>query len=325
MRMHRRRFLTLTSGAIAAPALVRRAYADAWPKDKVIRAIVPFSAGSTIDILGRVVMDGLGPLLGQTIVVENRGGAGGTIGTAAVANAEPDGYTLLINASAHSAAPAAYPKLSYDPAKDFAGVAMFGVVPNVLTISPEKRIKTVRALVERGKQGGLTYASAGVGSATHWAAERFLLAAGFRATHVPFRGGPDALTEVMTGRVDFCLLGISSSIAFIKNGQLMPLAVSTLRRTPALPDVPTTTEAGYPESDYTFWNGLLAPAKAPRAIVQRLHDEIAEVLKSPAVQAKFAPQGVDPLPLKPEKFDAMITKEIKSNVKLAQAAGLTFN
>lgn len=325
MRMHRRRFLTLTSGAIAAPALVRRAYADAWPKDKVIRAIVPFSAGSTIDILGRVVMDGLGPLLGQTIVVENRGGAGGTIGTAAVANAEPDGYTLLINASAHSAAPAAYPKLSYDPAKDFAGVAMFGVVPNVLTISPEKRIKTVRALVERGKQGGLTYASAGVGSATHWAAERFLLAAGFRATHVPFRGGPDALTEVMTGRVDFCLLGISSSIAFIKNGQLMPLAVSTLRRTPALPDVPTTTEAGYPQSDYTFWNGLLAPAKAPRAIVQRLHDEITEVLKSPAVQAKFAPQGVDPLPLKPEEFDAMITQEIKSNVKLAQAAGLKFN
>ncbi len=325
MRMHRRRFLTLTSAAIAAPALVRRADADAWPKDKVIRAIVPFSAGSTVDILGRVVMDGLGPRIGQTIVVENHGGAGGTIGSALVAKAEPDGYTLLINASAHSAAPAAYPKLSYDPAKDFAGVAMFGVVPNVLTISPEKRIKTVRALVERGKQGGLTYASAGVGSATHWAAERFLLAAGFRATHVPFRGGPDALTEVMTGRVDFCLLGISSSIAFIKNGQLMPLAVSTLRRTPALPDVPTTTDAGYPDSDYTFWNGLLAPAKTPRAIVQRLHDEVAEVLKSPAVQAKFAPQGVDPLPLKPEEFDAMIAKELASNIKLAQAAGLKFN
>ncbi len=142
MRMHRRRFLTLTYAAIAAPALTRRAHADAWPKDKVIRAVVPFSAGSTIDILGRAVMDGLGPLLGQTIVVENRGG--GTIGTAAVANAEPDGYTLLINASAHSAAPAAYPKLSYDAVKDFAGVAMFGVVPNVLTISPEKRIKTAR-------------------------------------------------------------------------------------------------------------------------------------------------------------------------------------
>jgi tripartite-type tricarboxylate transporter receptor subunit TctC len=325
MRLHRRRFLALTSAAIAAPALIRTARADVWPKDKLIRAVVPFSAGSTIDIIGRVVMDGLAQRLGQTIVVENRGGAGGTIGTAAVANAEPDGYTLLINASAHSAAPAAYPKLTYDPAKDFSAVAMFGVVPNLLAISPSKGIKTVRELAERGKQGGMTYASAGVGSASHWAAERFLLAAGFRGTHVPFRGGPEALTEVMAGRVDFCLLGISSTIGLVKSGQLQALAVSTLRRSPALPDVPTTTEAGFPESDYTFWNGLLAPAKTPRAIVQKLHDEVAEVLKQPAVQAKFMPQGVDPLPLTPEQFDAMIVKEIASNIKLAQAAGLKFN
>jgi tripartite-type tricarboxylate transporter receptor subunit TctC len=325
MRLHRRRFLALTSAAIAAPALIRTARADVWPKDKLIRAVVPFSAGSTIDIIGRVVMDGLAQRLGQTIVVENRGGAGGTIGTAAVANAEPDGYTLLINASAHSAAPAAYPKLTYDPAKDFSAVAMFGVVPNLLAISPSKGIKTVRELAERGKQGSMTYASAGVGSASHWAAERFLLAAGFRGTHVPFRGGPEALTEVMAGRVDFCLLGISSTIGLVKSGQLQALAVSTLRRSPALPDVPTTTEAGFPESDYTFWNGLLAPAKTPRAIVQKLHDEVAEVLKQPAVQAKFTPQGVDPLPLTPEQFDAMILKEIASNIKLAQAAGLKFN
>jgi len=325
MRLHRRRFLALTSAAIAAPALIRTARADVWPKDKLIRAVVPFSAGSTIDIIGRVVMDGLAQRLGQTIVVENRGGAGGTIGTAAVANAEPDGYTLLINASAHSAAPAAYPKLTYDPAKDFSAVAMFGVVPNLLAISPSKGLKTVRELAERGKQGGMTYASAGVGSASHWAAERFLLAAGFRGTHVPFRGGPEALTEVMAGRVDFCLLGISSTVGLVKSGQLQALAVSTLRRSPALPDVPTTTEAGFPDSDYTFWNGLLAPAKTPRVIVQKLHDEVAEVLKQPAVQAKFTPQGVDPLPLTPEQFDAMIVKEIASNIKLAQAAGLKFN
>ncbi len=325
MRMHRRRFLTLTSAAVAAPAFVRRAYADAWPKDKVIRAVVPFSAGSTIDVLGRVVMDALSPRIGQTIVVENHGGAGGTIGTAMVAKADPDGYTLLINASAHSAAPAAYPKLSYDAAKDFFAVAMFGVVPNVMTVSPSKGIKSVHDLVERGKKGGMPYASAGVGSATHWAAERFLLAAGFRATHVPFRGGPEALTEVMAGRVDFCLLGISSSIGLIKNGQLQALAVSTLRRSPALPDVPTTTEAGYPDSDYTFWNGLLAPAKTPREIVHKLHDEVAEAIKAPAVQAKFAPQGVDPLPLSPMEFDAMIVNEIASNLKLAQSAGLKFN
>ena len=166
----------------------------------------------------------------------------------------------------------------------------------------------------------MTYASAGVGSATHWAAERFLLAAGFRATHIPFRGGPEALTEVMAGRVDFCLLGISSSIGLIRSGQLQPLAISTLRRSPALPDVPTTMEVGVPNSDYTFWNGLLAPAKTPRAIVQKLHDETAEALKTPAVQAKFAPQGVDPLPLSPQEFDDMIAKEIASNPE-ARAGG----
>jgi tripartite-type tricarboxylate transporter receptor subunit TctC len=325
MRLNRRRFLTITSAALAAPAFIRRAFADAWPKDKEIRAVVPFSAGSTIDIIGRVVVDALSPRLGQTIVVENRGGAGGTIGTAAVANAEPDGYTLLINASAHSAAPAAYPHLSYDAAKDFAGVAMFGVVPNVLTVSPSKGFKTVGELVEQGKKGGMTYASAGVGSATHWAAERFLRAAGLKATHIPFRGGPEALTEVSVGRVDFCLLGMSSSIGLIRGGKLQALAVSTQHRSPTLPDVPTTIESGYPNSDYTFWNGLLAPAKTPRPIVERLHGEVTKVLALPEVQAKFKPQGVDPLPLKPQEFDAMIAKEIASNIELAKAAGLKFN
>jgi Tripartite tricarboxylate transporter family receptor len=196
---------------------------------------------------------GCGRDLAAHRAVENRGGAGGKIGTAAVAVADPDGYTLLINASAHSAAPAAYLHLSYDAAKDFAAIAVFGAVPNVLTVSPSKGIKNVRELVERGKQGGLTYASAGVGSATHWAAERFLRAAGFKATHVPFRGGPEALGEVMAGRVDFCLLGMSSTIGLVRSGQLLPLAVSTMRRSPALPDVPTTTEAGFPHTDYTFW------------------------------------------------------------------------
>ena len=323
--MHRRRFLSLGSAAIAMPALARSAYADAWPKDKVIRAIVPFSAGSTVDILGRVVVDVISQRIGQTIVIENRGGTGGTIGTAAVATAEPDGYTLMINASAHSAAPAAYPHLSYDAAKDFAAIAVFGVVPNVMTIAPSKGIKSVRALVERGKQGGLTYASAGIGSATHWAAERFLRAAGFKATHVPFRGGPEALTEVVAGRVDFCCLGISSSIGLIRGGQLLSLAVSTMRRSPALPEVPTTTEAGFPDSDYTFWNGLLAPAKTPRPIIDRLHNEVVYALTQPIVQAKFAPQGVDPLPLGPKEFDAMIAKEIGSNIELAKAAGSKFN
>ncbi|MEI8275735.1 MAG: tripartite tricarboxylate transporter substrate binding protein [Hyphomicrobiales bacterium] len=322
---HRRRFLTLAGASLAAPALPRLAFADAWPKDKTIRAIVPFSAGSTVDIIGRIVLDPMARQIGQTMVVENRGGAGGTIGSAAVAKADPDGYTVLVNAAAHSAAPAAYPQITYDPAKDFSAVAIFGVVPNVLMVAPGKGIKTAKDLAERAKSGDLTYSSAGVGSATHWAAERFRLSAGFKATHIPFRGGPEALTEVMTGRVDFCCIGISSSMSLITDGRLLPLAVSTLRRSAALPDVPTTTEAGFPDSDYNFWNGLLVPAKTPQPIIDRLHAEVQKALALPEVKAKLAPQGVEPLPLSPQEFDALIAKEIVSNVKLAQAAGLKFN
>lgn len=176
----------------------------------------------------------------------------------------------MINASAHSAAPAVYPNLAYDPAKDFAGIAVFGVVPNVLLVAPAKGIATVEALVDRVKASELTFASAGVGSATHWAAERFLLSANIKATHISFSGGPAALTEVMTGRVDFCFIGISSAIPFITDHRLLPLAVSLRKRSPTLPNVPTTIELGFADSDYTFWNGMLAPAKTPTPIIDRL-------------------------------------------------------
>jgi tripartite-type tricarboxylate transporter receptor subunit TctC len=322
---NRRRFLTLTAAALATPALPRLGLAQAWPAGKPIHAVVPFTAGSTVDIIGRIVLDPLSRQLGQTIVIENRGGAGGSIGSAAVAKADPDGYTLLINAAAHSAAPAAYPKITYDPSKDFAGVAMFGVVPNVLLVAPSKGIKTLKEFVAKANEGNMTFSSAGVGSATHWAAERFRVSAAFKATHVPFRGGPEALTEVMTGRIDFIFIGISSGLSFIQNGQLLPLAVSTTKRSPALPNVPTTLEAGFKDSDYTFWNGMLAPAKTPRAIVEKLHAETMKALALPEVQAKLAPQGVEPMPLTPAEFDAMIVKEIASNVALAKAAGLKFN
>ena len=322
---NRRRFLTIFAAAFSAPALSRQAFAETWPKGKIIRAVVPFAAGSTIDIIGRIVIDPLSGQLGQTVVVENRGGAGGTIGSADVAKADPDGYTLLINASAHSAAPAAYPNLPYDPSKDFAGVALFGVVPNVLLVAPSKGIKNATELVERAKDGRMTFASAGVGSATHWAAERFLLSAGTSATHIPFRGGPEALTEVMTGRVDFCFIGISAAVPFINDGRLVPLAVSTTKRSSALPNVPTTIEAGFPNSDYTFWNGVLVPAKTPRPIIEQLHVEVKNALALSTVRAKLATQGVEPMPLSPREFDAMIAKEIVENIKLAKAAGLKFN
>src|SRR5476649_557760 len=184
---NRRRFLTLTAAAFAAPALPRLAGAATWPSEKTIRALVPFSAGSTIDIIGRIVLEPLSRQIGQTILVENRGGAGGILGSALVAKADPDGYTLLINAAAHSGAPAAYPNLPYDAAKDFSAVACFGSVPNVLLVAPSKGFKSLKDFVAKAQEGNLTYASAGVGSATHWAAERFRVSAGFKGTHVPFR------------------------------------------------------------------------------------------------------------------------------------------
>lgn len=324
MTISRRQTLQLTAAALAGSALPASAFAQAaWP-NRNIRAMVPFGAGSSIDIVGRIVLDPLSKQLGQTIVVENRGGAGGSIGAAQVARAEADGYTILINASAHSAAPAAFPNITYDPAADFTGVAMFGTVPNVTIVAPSKGIKTLKELVERAKDGKMSFSSAGVGSATHWAAERFRLSAGFQATHVPFKSGPDAITEVMTGRVDFCCMGVSSALAFINDKQVLPLAVSTLKRSSALPDVPTSLELGYKDSDYTYWMGMLAPAKTPADIVEKLRAETLKALQGGEVQAKFKPQGIEPWPLSIAEFNALIRKEIEQNKALVTAAGLKF-
>jgi len=320
----RRRFLRLSAAALATPALPRLVRAQAWPS-KPIRVMIPFSAGSTVDIVGRIVLEPLSAQLGQPIVIENRGGAGGSLGSAMVAKADPDGYTLLVNASAHSAAPAMYSNLSYDVANDFAAVIPFGSVPNVTVIAPGKGIKTLAELVAAARKGSFSFASAGVGSATHMAAERLRLAAGFQAVHVPFKGGPEALTEVMTGRVDFMSIGISSGLPFIRDGKLLALAVSTPKRSPSLPAVPTTLEAGFPDSDYTFWNGLLAPAKTPRPIIDRLYAETEKALRDPTVQQKFAPQGIDPMPMTPAQFDALIRREIGINVALVKAAGIKTN
>ncbi|HJQ61906.1 MAG TPA: tripartite tricarboxylate transporter substrate binding protein [Burkholderiales bacterium] len=320
----RRRILQWSGAALAAAVLPRLASAQNWPT-KPIRAIVPFTPGSTTDVVGRIVLNELSAALGQNIVVENRSGAGGSIGTAVAAKAEPDGYTILINASAYSVAPAVYPNLPYDASRDFSGVAVFGVVPNVTLISPSKGIKTLKELLESAKKRPMTFASAGVGSATHWAAERLLLSAGVKATHVPYKGGPEALTDVMTGRVDFMCTGIGSGLSFIRSGKLIPLAVSTVKRSSALPDVPTTIEAGYPNSDFSFWNGLLVPAKTPRNIVTRLHGETQKVLRSPAVVEKFKPLAMEPMPLTPAEFAALIKKEIQNNIALAKAVGLKFN
>ncbi len=323
-RTTRRRFVQLGATALAGAALPGAAFGQTWPT-RPIRAMIPFAAGSSLDIVGRIVMDPLSSQLGQPVVIENRGGAGGTIGTALVAKSDPDGYSILIQASAHSAAPAAYSNIGYDVAGDFIAVIPFGSVPNVTVVSPASGIKTLKELVAKARAGTITYASAGTGSATHWAAERIRVAGGFQGTHVPFRGGPDALTEVMTGRVDFTAMGMSAALPLIKAGKLVPLAVSTTKRSSALPDVPTTLEAGLPDSDYTFWMGLFVPAKTPPDIVARLRSETEKALKNPNVVEKFAAQGIEPMPLSSADFGALIRKEIDTNIALVKAAGLKFN
>jgi tripartite-type tricarboxylate transporter receptor subunit TctC len=323
----RRRHLAFLGAALAAPALLPRvARAQAWPS-KPIRAIIPFTAGSTVDIVSRIVFDPLSQQLGQSIIVENRGGAGGTLGANVVARADPDGYTVLAHSSAHVATPAIYPNAPYDTARDFVTVAAMGSSPNIAVVAPDKGIKTLKELVSLAKQkaGAMTFGTAGVGSSTHFTTERFRFSAGFDGVHVPFRGMPEVLTEVMTGRVDFCFSTIASALPFIRDGKLVALAVSTPKRSSYLPEVPTTLELGYANSDYTFWNGLFLPVKTPRDIVERLHQETQKAANSQAVREKLAQQGIDPMPLTAEAFDSQIKKEIADSIALVKAAGIRVN
>jgi len=318
----RRGFVKTAIAALSIPALPKLVSAEAsWPS-RPIRAVIPFSAGSSIDIVGRIVLDPLSRRLGQPIVVENRGGAGGTIGCALVAQSPPDGYTILVNASAHTSAPAIYPNASYDVTRDFSAVIPFGSVPNVVIIAPSKGIKTLKDMVAAAKAGNMTFASAGVGSATHLAAERLRLSAGFNATHVPFKGGVEAITEVMTGRVDFACMGVPSALPFITDNKLLALAVCTQKRTVSLPNVPTTIELGFADSDYIFWMGMFVPAKTDRAILERLRADTQKALADSAVVDKLKPQGMEPMPLSPAEFDALVKKEVAQNIALVKAAGI---
>jgi tripartite-type tricarboxylate transporter receptor subunit TctC len=318
---------TAASIVIACLALSpSAAFAQGFPS-KPIRAIVPFAAGSFTDVLPRVVFDQTATQVKQPIIVENRGGAGGTIGTGAVAKAEPDGYTLLATSSAHTITPAIYPNLSYDTARDLSGVASLGLSPLVMIIAPSKGFKTVQDFVAaaKAKPGTINFASAGIGSATHLSAERFIASAGFQATHVPYRGGPEALTDVIAGRADFYFCPLGTALPQIRSGNVLALAVSTPKRAASLPDVPTTLEAGYVDSDYSFWVGVFVPAKTGREIVDRLHRELHQAMGAANVKQRFGELGVEPMPMSPAEFDALVQKEIVTSAALAKAAGLKPN
>lgn len=316
--------LSLVCGLLAAMSGAAVAD-DLWPA-KPIRVILPVAPGTGADVVTRLVLNQIAIQIGQQIVVENRGGAGGTIGTAAAAKADPDGYTLLAQSTSHTIAPAIYTKLPYDVTKDFSAVAAFGRMPTALIMAPSKGFKTVQDFVAAAKTAPskFTYASAGVGSTTHLTAERFRLSAGFEAIHVPFRGG-GFRPEVSSGRVDFAFSPIAVAVPDIRDGRLMALAVSGLQRSSALPDVPTTREAGYPNSDYALWVGLFAPVKTPRPIVERLHSETVKALQDPGLRQRLVALDVEPMPYSPEQFDTFIKDEIPVQTELARAAGLQPN
>ena len=300
------------------------AWARSWPS-KPVRIIVPLTGGSNADILARMVAGRLSAQLGQTFIVENRPGAAGTIGVGLVAKAEPDGHTLLVHTSSFTVTPATHPNAPYDTARDFAGITPLGTVPLAMIMSPSKGLRTVQEVVKAAKArpNSMNYASAGAAGQLN--SERFRISAGFEGVHIPFKGTPEAVTEVLTGRVDYYFCPISPVLAYIKEGKLLALAVGSSSRSSALPDVPTTIEAGYPNSDYNFWTGMFVPAKTPRSVVNRLHQETAKALESSEVRERLANLGTEPMLLTPEQFDKMIREELVANAALVKAAGIQGN
>jgi tripartite-type tricarboxylate transporter receptor subunit TctC len=300
----------LTSAAMAA---------DTYPS-RPIRVISPFPAGSASDTVGRVVVDAVQQIIGQPMVVEAKPGAGGIVGFADVAKAEPDGYTVVTSSTSMGTGAVLHSHLPYNPDKDFASVAMFGVQPNVLVASKQSGFKTVADLVAAAKAnpGKLTFASAGVGSSSHMAGERLRLAANIDVRHIPFRD--QGLTEVMAGRVDYYFIPLAAAASAIASGQLNVLAVSSTKRVPLLPDVPSIVEAGYPNAEFNFWVGLSVPAQTPRAVIDTLHNAVEKALADPALQQKLAKVGVEPRLMSVDDFAKFVKDDLVATVQLAKDA-----
>lgn len=311
--------------SVAAAALLMMtaaACAQQWPT-RTIRVVVPLSAGSAVDITPRVVFEEVGNELGQSVVIENRTGASGTIGTRAVATAAPDGYTLLAHSSAIVVSTLTVANAHYDPIKDFVPVAPIGELPNVLVLAPEKNIHTVQEFVAWAKKSRVTYGSAGIGTPVYLAMEKFRLAAGFEGDFIPFRGAPEVLTELLAGRLDAYYAPLSAALEFIRAGKLVALSVSSERRSAALPDVPTSLEAGFPNSDLSFWIGVFAPAGTPDAIVEKLNHAIGTAVAKPSVRDKLANQGVEPMTMSTAQFGRLVKAEVGSMTALAKTLNLT--
>ena len=311
----------LTAALLALPLL---AQAQAYPT-KPVRILVGFSPGGVPDIAARIIAQKLAEGWKQPVLVENRLGAGSNIAAQAVAAAPPDGYTLLSVSSAHAIAPAIYPKLGFDVLRDFSGITLTATGPALLIVSPKLGVKNVAELIAlaRSKPGQLNYSSAGIGSGSHFAVELLKSQAGIDVVHVPFKGIPEALTETITGRVDFFISPFASAINLVKDGRARAIAVTSANRMAELPDMPTVAESGAPGYLWVFWYGLLAPAKTAPAIVRQLNAEVTRILKEPDVKARLAPLGTDPATNSPEQFDQMIAAEVANFIRIARAANIT--
>jgi tripartite-type tricarboxylate transporter receptor subunit TctC len=324
------RWIAAAAGAViasgAVTALGAQQQAQAFPA-KPIRMLVPFSAGSQTDILARWVGEKMTENWGQQVVVDNRPSAGGTIASQYVLAANPDGHTLMMVSTGHAGNATLYSKLPYDTVRDFAGVSRVASVPNLLVVSPSLGVKSVKELIAyaRSKPGQINFSSAGVGSGTQINGEMFKLAAGIEATHVPYKGAPEALTEAITGRVHFNFSPVLVAMGQVKAGKALALAVSTASRSPMFPNLPTIAESGIPGFEYDQWYGLLVSAKTPRPIVNTLNKEVVRILNLPEMKERLLTQGATPAPTTPEEFDRFIRSEVQRFAKVLIAAGARIN
>jgi tripartite-type tricarboxylate transporter receptor subunit TctC len=318
------RFARLALAAAALNALFCVAQGQAYP-DKPIRWIVPFPPGGSTDILARVVGQKLTEAWGQPVIIENKGGAGGTIGATEAARAAPNGYTLLMGAIHHTIASSVYPSLPYDFQRDFAPVTVVAIVPNVLVVNSSVPAKTVPELIAYAKTnpGKLTYGSAGVGTAHHLIGAKFNLEAGVDIVHVPYKGSAPAVTDLVSGQVQMMYDTVASALPHIKARKLRPLAVATAKRSLSLPDIPTIAEASLPGFEVTTWFGMLVPAKTPKEIVAKLNGEIVKILNMPDVRKRLTEAGAEPVGNTPEEMAAQIKTETETFAAVVKQAKIT--
>ncbi|MBX9776602.1 MAG: tripartite tricarboxylate transporter substrate binding protein [Xanthobacteraceae bacterium] len=321
--------LTLSASILAGllGILAQPSHAQEWPARQPIRVLVALTPGSAIDIVSRIVFEQVSRQIGQTIVIENRPGASQTLAAVAAAKADADGYTLLAAGSALAVVPSTMAKLPINVQTDLTAVGLLANVPLVMVVNPAKGYKTIHDFVAaaKAKPGSITYGSGGRGDATHLAAERFRLAAGFEGLYVPFKGAPEVLTEIIAGRLDFYMSAAAPAMPLIAGQTLQALAVASAVRAPALPDLPTTTELGFANADYEFWVGAFAPAATPRALVDRLNAEIVKALATESVRDRLRKVGGSPQPMTAQAFAEQFKREVGVNAALVKAVGLESN